>query len=260
VRQTVGDPIPDEEDPDDPPVGETRPAPIEPGDVDDPIQPDPRPRCQADPARSTVSVPEILDGESLADYEECLDTLGLTNLTHETLEDGDVDITQPGGAVATVSPGEGDEVDPDGDPAISIGVNPESMPTTSALDSDNECEPTNGPYDYPVSPPANNPSPEAFDYPAGISARQGEARMEPANRFGHPCGASEHRAVPEPQCGRDRWLVVLRSAVQPRVRRCVRQVVVEYATRAGESGPGGIITSFAPRPDGLRKAIRDRLE
>ena len=75
--QRVGDPIPDVEDPDAPPVGDTRPAPIDPGPIGDPIETAPRPRCEANPARPTVEVPEILQGESLADYEDCLETLGL---------------------------------------------------------------------------------------------------------------------------------------------------------------------------------------
>ena len=48
------------------------------------------PRCHADPTKSTVNVPEPLDGESETSFEDCLTTLGLVPTAVE-LPDADLD-------------------------------------------------------------------------------------------------------------------------------------------------------------------------
>lgn len=112
------------------------------------------PRCQPDPFRSTVTVPEILDDETPNQYQACLDTLSLNgNVT--TLNA--TDTTVANGAVVETAPEAGTEVTLE--TQVDVAANP-SQAVGSHYTED--CDP-NGTGQS--GSPVGNPPPDGTGYP-----------------------------------------------------------------------------------------------
>jgi hypothetical protein len=105
------------------------------------------PRCNPDPASTTVTVPTILDGETVSDYQQCLTSLGLQS-TVAPLQHTDLD--QPDGDVVFASPDEGAQVSP------GTEVTVEPNPTKPDMQQNEQCRPTDTP---PAGAPASAASP-----------------------------------------------------------------------------------------------------
>lgn len=123
------------------------------GSSDDPL-------CTPVPGARTVRVPSIMPGQTAADYEDCLDALGLRDHVRVTVPAEQAVLAQPASGVVGVEPDEGESIGPE--TQVAVRANPDPLPDPSELgDPEGECEPSSG--EYPVAAPPNDPTPEPFD-------------------------------------------------------------------------------------------------
>jgi hypothetical protein len=232
-------------------------------------------RCTPDPLGGAVTVPSILDGESVTDYEQCLSHLGLSNSV-STLQQTDVE--QPDGDVALVSPEEGTQVEP----GSSVTIEPN--PTKPDMQTDQRCRPSDTPAagypsgdapafqdfsgpgfvgsPYPgidprTTPPSNTSIHLYWGYvPAGTEGGWGYRHI--ANRHGY--GPTDEKqtmlALAGPFYYQDApttWVFDYPYTVtMPDLSTvsCERRVVVQYQQFDSEPAAKGIITSYYGTPLG----------
>jgi hypothetical protein len=235
------------------------------------------PRCEPVAGARAIDVPSIMPGQTVGDYEDCLDTLELTEHVRVTVPVGKAVLAQPARGVVGVDPAEGTSVELESETQVEIALNPETLPDPSRLDRAEDCALSGG--EYPVSPPANDPTPEAFDqitdsalverptflslhgstllrwgsvsldteaepidYPGWgyqhVKAKHGWSRAdEAATRAALLTSAFPNRRTA------DSWDYIGPEYAGGRVT-CVREVVVNHARTGEEPGARGIITSY----------------
>ena len=276
--QRVGDSLPNLEDPDAPPVGDTRPAPIDPGPIGGPIQPDPRPRCEAPGGGDIAVVPEVLENESAGDYRACLESLGFSVVV-ETVAGSEPGVPDAGVAVVTPAPGSAEYTEtttvrvgrtPDAprgpqadercrppggtetpsDPGAPLSDAPPTInsPTMSPYSSIDASEPTHPPYSVYLrwgEQSATNPS-SGWGW-RHIKARRGYGSQDEADTV---TALSTDAAPILRYASTQQYRFHYRYPVTTPdgILDCVRTVSVEYApterSANGELVPKGIVTSF----------------
>lgn len=250
----------------------------------------PDPLCEPVPGARTIRVPSIMPGQSAADYESCLDTLGLREHVRVTVPVEQAVLAQPARGVVGVEPAEGTSVSLESETQITVKANPDPLPDPSELgEPERECEPSSG--EYPVAAPPNDPSPEPFDViedPSLVERatflslhgntvlRWGSVELD--MRLGYPrypgWGYQHIKAkhgwaradetatrqalltsVFENRRMTDSWDYVGPEYVQGG-RVCVRLVVVKEGTDSGDPAPKGIYTSYGRPLDQLPGFMR----
>jgi hypothetical protein len=246
------------------------------------------PLCEPVTGARTIRVPSIMPGQAAADYEECLDTLGLREHVRVTVPVEQAVLAQPARGVVGVEPDEGESIRPE--TQVTVRVNPDPLPDPSELgDSEGECEPSTG--EYPVSAPPNDPTPEPFDVIDDESLverstflslhgntllRWGEARLDmrleypryPGWGYQHIKAKHGWSSVDE----RSTRAALLTSAYPNRTwaeawdfigpaytqgrTLCTREVIVNFAVQGEEPQPRGISTSYGRRVDRLPAFMR----
>lgn len=243
------------------------------------------PLCEPVAGARTVRVPSIMPGQTAADYEECLDSLGLRSHVQVTVPVEQAVLAQPAGGAVSVEPAEGTAVSLESETQVTVKVNPDPLPDPSELgDPEGECEPSGG--EYPVAAPPNDPSPEAFDVISDASlveratfltlkgntvlrwgevnplleyrgwgykhvkAKHGWTRVdESATRTALLTSAFPNRRTPDSY-------VFIGPSYELNGVVCVRQVIVNEGAIAEEPLARGIVTSYgrraAPLPDFMR--------
>jgi hypothetical protein len=229
------------------------------------------PRCHADPTRATVNVPEPLDGESEASFENCLTTLGLVPTAVE-LPDADLDAGY-GEPVFSDPDGEA-SVDPDTDVRVYRNP-PESRADTH---NDKRCRPDGS---VPARDPTDSPPGYVGAYPdlqprpaPALEGYPGEDMLQSTFRtirllWGTPFWGYRHimmkrgygpedeadtaEALQDPtpipevdniSSWRFQAFYNVIDAVTGEDVHCVRTVVVNFDQRDLEPYPRDIITSF----------------
>ncbi len=238
------------------------------------------PRCYPNPLQTTVKVPDIQPGEGPADYETCLEHLGITNYQRETVPAGQAVLDQPAGAMASVAPGEGSEINPGDDVVERINPDPLPDPLTQGEDDRSACDRSTP--EYPVPRPPSQQSITTFDpitdstlvadptFPSShgnTTLRWGTVTLDMGSGtpdyegWGYQKTKAKHgwsllddadtrqalidgiaRPVERDQ-GVDPFEFYGREYEQNGVR-CVREVLVDFGTHPGESDPKAIITSL----------------
>jgi hypothetical protein len=242
------------------------------GSSDDPL-------CEAVPGARTVSVPSIMPGQTAADYEDCLDALGLREHVRVTVPVERAVLAQPARGAVGVEPEEGDSIRPE--TQVEVRANPDPLPDPSELgDPEGECEPSSG--SYPAATPPNDPSPESFsqitdaslvERPTFLSLKGNTAlrwgEVIPAAEYSgwgyqhikakHGWSSIDERAtrtalLTAPSPNRqwpESWDFIGPAYAQGNAL-CVREVVVKFGVDNGDPDPKGIYTSYgrplAPLP------------
>jgi hypothetical protein len=233
------------------------------------------PLCEPVEGAGTIAVPAIMPGETVTDYEDCLDTLGLTEHVRVTVPVGQAVLAQPARGVVSVEPDEGTSIEPE--TQVQIKINPDPLPDAEALDETEECHLSSG--EYPVGPPSNDPTPRAFDQISDsslvssatfvssegntmlrwgttspvfrgeeldfdgwgyqhIKAKHGWSRADDAATR----SALLNRAIPSGDVT-DSYYFIGPEYQQGGVE-CVREVLANFAAAEGDPAPKGIITSY----------------
>jgi hypothetical protein len=236
------------------------------------------PLCEPVPGATRVKIPAIMPGQTAADYEDCLDTLGLVEHERVVVPDRLAVLAQPARGVVSIDPAEGTTVDLE--EHIEVAINPNSMPRAEELEDTEDCElstPT-----FPVEPPANDPTPEEFSLITDSSLVASEGFVSTYGSTSMHWGATTFLGIFDGRPDYDGWGyqhiaakhgwsraddTATRTALDgfsrpsknpdaleayvfygPEYRQagrtCVRVVVVEYEAAEGEPEPKGIITSF----------------
>ena len=113
------------------------------------------PRCSPDPESATVTVPEVLNDETPADYQQCLASLGLESSVSALNE---TDTTVGNGDAVETAPEPGSSVQPG--TTVDIAANPQ---TPQVSQPDPRCDVDNG--EGSPGDPGNPPS-DGTNYPA----------------------------------------------------------------------------------------------
>ncbi len=251
------------------------------------------PLCEPVPGATTVKVPAIMPGQTVEAYEDCLDTLGLTEHVRVTVPAGKTLLTQPARGAVGVEPAESTSVTFSEVPQVTVKINADPSPPASEQENVEACDrstPT-----FPVVAPENDPTPEVFDVitdPALVASstfsslrgntvlRWGRTRYLGTDERGDPDYdgwgyshiAAKHGWSLEDDAD---TRVALRSVVFPsRNERtadgwdffgptyrqnsltCTREVAVDFGTTSGEPAPRGIITSYGRDVTELPRFIR----
>jgi len=247
----------------------------------------PDPRCEPVAGARTIRVPSIIPGQTAADYESCLDSLGLRSHVQVTVPVEQAVLAQPARGVVGVEPAEGTSVSLESETQVTVKENPDPLPDPSELgDPEGECEPSTG--EYPVAAPPNDPSPRPFDViedpslverstfvglkgntvmrwgeviPASnykgwgythIKAKHGWARVdETATRQALVTSVFKNRWMAEA------WDYIGPEYVQGRTV-CVREVIVKEGTDSGDPGPKSLYTSYGRPLNDLPDFMRPR--
>jgi hypothetical protein len=245
----------------------------------------PDPLCEPVAGARTVRVPAIMPGQTAADYENCLDSLGLRNHVQVTVPVEQAVLAQPARGVVGVEPAEGTSVSLESETQATVKENPDPLPDPSELgDPEGECEPSSG--EYPVAVPPNDPTPELFDVinDASLVERQTflSTRGNTVLRWGeviptagfagwgyqhikakHGWGSVDERATRDalltsgfPNRKRaESWDFFGPAYTQGRTL-CTREVVVNFGVQGEEAEPRGIITSYGRPVDQLPAVMR----
>lgn len=243
------------------------------------------PRCEPVAGARTINVPSIVPGQTAADYEACLDTLGLREHVLVTVPLEQAVLAQPARGAVGVEPAEGTSVSLESETQITVKENPDPLPDPSELgDPEGECEPSTG--EYPVAAPPNDPTPEAFDViedpslverstflslkgntvlrwgevlgEAGFSgwgyqhikAKHGWSRVdEDATRAALVTSAFPNKQQPES------WDFIGPSYTRGRAL-CTREVIVNYGVQGEAPQARGIVTSYGRPVEQLPKVMQ----
>jgi len=239
------------------------------------------PLCEPVSGARSVKVPAILPGETIGQYESCLDTLGLTEHVRVTVPVGQAVLAQPARGVVGVEPAEGTSVSLESETQVQIKINPDPLPEAEELEDAEECDrstPT-----YPVEAPPNDPTAEAFDqitdaslvasptFPStrgntllrwGAAEYVGLVRGRPNySGWGYQHIKAKHgwsraddtdtrsalETTPHPsdnENGTEDSFEYFGPQYSQNGLTCVRVVLVDYGTASGDPGPKGIITSY----------------
>src|SRR6185312_13755090 len=238
------------------------------------------PGCGTVAGARTIRVPSIMPGQTAADYESCLESLGLRNQAQVTVPTEQAVLAQPARGAVGVEPAEGTSVNLESEPQITVKQNPDPLPDPSELgEPESECEPSSG--EYPVAAPPNDPSPEPFDVitdpslverPTFLSLkgntvlRWGEVNpLFQYRGWGYEHIKAKHgwtsvdedatrsALLTSPFPNRkesDAYDYIGPEYVQSGVD-CVREVVVNYGVKGEEPLARGIVTSYGRRVDPL---------
>jgi hypothetical protein len=246
------------------------------------------PLCEPVSGARTVRVPSIMPGQTAADYEDCLDTLGLREHVRVTVPVEQAVLAQPARGVVGVEPAEGESIRPE--TQVTVKENPDPLPDPSDLgDPEGECEPSTG--EYPVSAPPNDPTPEPFDvindeslveraaFPSlkgNTVLRWGEVTLDMRLEYPrYPGWGYQHikakhgwssvderstraalltSAYPNRRWA-EAWDFIGPAYTQGRML-CTREVTVNFAVQGEEPQPRGIVTSYGRRVDRLPAFMR----
>lgn len=246
------------------------------GSSDDPL-------CTPVPGARTIRVPPIVPGQTAADYEDCLDALGLTEHVRVTVPVEQAVLAQPARGAVGVEPDEGEAIRPE--TQVTVRANPDPLPDPSALgEPESECEPSSG--SYPVAAPPNDPTPERFSEITDPSLveradflstrgntvlRWGELTVEEAMRgwgYKHIKGKHGWSRVDE-VATRDALITIgfeddedpdSYSYFGPQYELnghvCTREVIVNYGVQGEDPGAKGIVTSYGRPVSGLPAVMR----
>jgi len=252
----------------------------------------PDPRCEPVAGARTITVPSIMPGQTAADYESCLDSLGLRSHVQVTVPVEQAVLAQPARGVAGVEPAEGTSVSLESEPQITVKENPDPLPDPSELgEPERKCEPSSG--EYPVAAPPNDPSPRPFDViedpllverstflslKGNTVLRWGEVTVELEGeeveypgwgyqhiKAKHGWGRADETATRQALTASvfknrrmaDAWDYIGPEYVLGRTV-CVRLVVVKEGTDSGDPAPKGIYTSYGRPLDELPAFMRPR--
>ncbi len=243
------------------------------------------PLCEPVEGATTIAVPSIMPGETAADYEECLDTLGLREHVEVTVPVEQAVLAQPAGGVVGVEPAEGTSVDLESEAQVTVRVNPDPLPDPSELgEPEGECEPSTG--EYPVSAPPNDPTPEPFDVITDESLVERETFLSSHGntmvRWGEVVPALEYRGWGYQHVkAKHGWTRVDETATRAALmtigfqddedpdsysyfgpsyelngRVCTREVIVNYGVQGEDPAAKGIITSYGRPVSSLPTVMR----
>ena len=235
--------------------------------VFDPDGPGALTRARCNPESSPIKMPSITVGESAADYEQCLEQLGIET-TVQTLPESDLEVAN--GEVVETDPEPGTTVDPQ-TVIATIAANPA---TRVKSDNDPRCEHNPTPGDPGAAPADGSDYPQYQDAPApwsdpypgfdpalhpphaeSIPLRYGEQEIDIDDGWGwrhirakHGYGAEEQQATQQ----------ALASDPSPTLRfASTRQWVFHYYYKAPDGSGGEIdcVRSVPVQFDADRKQL-----